>query len=47
MLPGRVVRRKGHTLLLRAIERLRRRNFVCLMVGDVEPGSAMPARSTA
>ena len=39
MLPGRVVRRKGHTLLLRAIERLRRRNFVCLMVGEVEAGS--------
>jgi glycosyltransferase involved in cell wall biosynthesis len=42
MLPGRVVRRKGHTLLLRAIERLRRRNFVCLMVGDVESGSSYP-----
>jgi len=39
MLPGRVVRRKGHTLLLRAIERLQRRNFVCLMVGEVEAGS--------
>jgi glycosyltransferase involved in cell wall biosynthesis len=42
MLPGRVVRRKGHTLLLRAIERLRRRNFVCLMVGDLEPSSGYP-----
>lgn len=42
MLPGRVVRRKGHTLLLRAIERLRRRNFVCLLVGDVESGSSYP-----
>ena len=42
MLPGRVVRRKGHTLLLRAIERLRRRNFVCLMVGDLEPSSSYP-----
>ena len=42
MLPGRVVRRKGHTLLLRAIERLRRRNFVCLLVGDVESGSTYP-----
>ena len=39
MLPGRVVRRKGHTLLLRALERLRRRDFVCLMVGDADPGS--------
>lgn len=39
MLPGRVVRRKGHTLLLRALERLPRRNFVCLMVGDIEGGS--------
>jgi glycosyltransferase involved in cell wall biosynthesis len=39
MLPGRVVRRKGHTLLLRAIERLPRRSFVCLMVGEVESGS--------
>jgi len=42
MLPGRVVRRKGHTLLLRAIERLRRRNFVCLMVGELEPSSSYP-----
>jgi glycosyltransferase involved in cell wall biosynthesis len=42
MLPGRVVRRKGHTLLLRALERLPRRNFVCLMVGDVEGGSTYP-----
>lgn len=42
MLPGRVVRRKGHTLLLRAIERVRRRNFVCLMVGDLEPSSSYP-----
>ena len=42
MLPGRVVRRKGHTLLLHAIERLRRRNFVCLMVGDLEPSSSYP-----
>jgi glycosyltransferase involved in cell wall biosynthesis len=42
MLPGRVVRRKGHTLLLRAHERLPRRNFVCLMVGDVEGGSTYP-----
>jgi glycosyltransferase involved in cell wall biosynthesis len=40
MLPGRVARRKGHTLLLRALERLPRRNFVCLMVGDVEGGSS-------
>ena len=39
MLPGRVVRRKGHTLLMRAIERLRRRNFVCLMVGEVDGSS--------
>jgi glycosyltransferase involved in cell wall biosynthesis len=42
MLPGRVVRRKGHTLLLHAIERMRRRNFVCLMVGDLEPSSSYP-----
>ena len=40
MLPGRVVRRKGHTLLLRAIERLRRRDFVCLMVGDLDASSS-------
>lgn len=42
MLPGRVVRRKGHALLLRAIERVRRRNFVCLMVGELETGSSYP-----
>ena len=42
MLPGRVVRRKGHTLLLRALEGLRRRNFVCLMVGELEPSSSYP-----
>ena len=40
MLPGRLVRRKGHTLLMRAIERLRRRDFVCLMVGDIDTGSS-------
>lgn len=39
MLPGRIARRKGHTVLLRAIERLGRRDLVCLMVGDIEPGS--------
>jgi glycosyltransferase involved in cell wall biosynthesis len=39
MLPGRVVRRKGHLLLLRAIERLRRRDLACLIVGGVEAGS--------
>jgi glycosyltransferase involved in cell wall biosynthesis len=37
MLPGRVTRIKGHQLLLRAIERMSRRDFVCLMVGSVEP----------
>jgi glycosyltransferase involved in cell wall biosynthesis len=42
MLPGRITRRKGHTLLLRAIERLPRRNFVCLMVGELEGGSSYP-----
>jgi glycosyltransferase involved in cell wall biosynthesis len=42
MLPGRVVRRKGHTLLLRAIERLRRCDFVCLLVGEFEPSSSYP-----
>ena len=42
MLPGRLARRKGHLLLLRAIERLPRRNFVCLMVGGVEGGSGYP-----
>ena len=41
MLPGRVVRRKGHTLLLRAIERVRRRRLVCLMVGEID-GSSYP-----
>ena len=40
MLPGRLVRRKGHTLLMRAIERLRRRDFVCLMVGDIDGSSS-------
>jgi glycosyltransferase involved in cell wall biosynthesis len=39
MLPGRVVRRKGHLLLLRAIERLPRQDFACLIVGGVEAGS--------
>jgi glycosyltransferase involved in cell wall biosynthesis len=43
MLPGRVTRRKGHTLLLRAIERLPRRNFVCVMVGELESGSSYPS----
>jgi glycosyltransferase involved in cell wall biosynthesis len=42
MLPGRVVRRKGHLLLLRAIERLQRRDFICLIVGGVESGSGYP-----
>lgn len=42
MLPGRVVRRKGHRLLLRALELLERRNFICLMVGGFEPGSHFP-----
>jgi glycosyltransferase involved in cell wall biosynthesis len=37
VLPGRVTRIKGHMLLLRAVERLARRNFVCLMVGSLEP----------
>jgi glycosyltransferase involved in cell wall biosynthesis len=37
MLPGRVTRIKGHQLLLRAIERMSRRDFICLMVGSVEP----------
>jgi glycosyltransferase involved in cell wall biosynthesis len=40
MLPGRLVRRKGHTLLMRAIERLRRRDFVCLMVGEIDTSSS-------
>jgi glycosyltransferase involved in cell wall biosynthesis len=40
MLPGRVVRRKGHTLLMRAIERLRRRDFVCLIVGESDASSS-------
>jgi len=39
MLPGRVSRIKGHAVLLRAIERLQRRRFVCLFVGEVEPRS--------
>jgi glycosyltransferase involved in cell wall biosynthesis len=42
MLPGRIVRRKGHRLLLRAIERLPRHDLICLLVGDVEPGSSYP-----
>lgn len=37
MLPGRVTRIKGHQLLLKAIDRLARRNFICLMVGSLEP----------
>jgi glycosyltransferase involved in cell wall biosynthesis len=40
MLPGRLVRRKGHALLMRAIERLRRRDVVCLMVGDIDASSS-------
>lgn len=40
MLPGRVSRIKGHAVLLRAIERMHRRQFVCLLVGEVEPRSA-------
>lgn len=39
MLPGRVVRRKGHLLLLRALERLARPDLICLMVGSGEAGS--------
>lgn len=40
MLPGRITRRKGHTVLLRAIERLGRHDLMCLMVGDIEQGSS-------
>jgi glycosyltransferase involved in cell wall biosynthesis len=36
MLPGRVTRIKGHLLLLQAIERMTRRNFVCLLVGPLK-----------
>lgn len=40
MLPGRVVRRKGHRLLLQAIDLLARRNFVCLIVGGLDAGGS-------
>lgn len=43
MLPGRVTRIKGHQLLLRAIDRMARRNFVCLLVGGLEPRSGYTA----
>src|SRR5690606_38387801 len=33
MLPARLVRWKGHELLIEAITRLRRRNLLCLMYG--------------
>lgn len=39
MLPGRITRIKGHLVLLQAIERLARTDFVCLLVGGLEaPG---------
>jgi glycosyltransferase involved in cell wall biosynthesis len=40
MLPGRVTRIKGHLLLLRAIERMTRRNFRCLLVGRLDRRSS-------
>jgi glycosyltransferase involved in cell wall biosynthesis len=35
MLPGRVTRIKGHLQLLQAIEQMARRNFTCLVVGNL------------
>ncbi|HET6521837.1 MAG TPA: glycosyltransferase family 4 protein, partial [Geminicoccaceae bacterium] len=40
MLPGRVTRIKGHLLLLRALARLPRRDYVCLFVGGFEAGAS-------
>jgi glycosyltransferase involved in cell wall biosynthesis len=40
MLPGRVTRIKGHLLLLQAIEQMARRNFTCLIVGNLDRKSS-------
>ena len=36
LLPGRVTRWKGHTVVVDAIARLGRRDLVCLLVGDIQ-----------
>ncbi|MEZ5825953.1 MAG: glycosyltransferase [Geminicoccaceae bacterium] len=40
MLPGRVVRIKGHLALLEAMMRMKRRDFIVLIVGDLDPQSS-------
>ncbi|MCB1832425.1 MAG: glycosyltransferase family 4 protein [Geminicoccaceae bacterium] len=40
MLPGRVVRIKGHLLMLDAMMRMERRDFIVLIVGDLDPASS-------
>jgi glycosyltransferase involved in cell wall biosynthesis len=40
MLPGRVVRRRGHLQLLEAMQRLERDDFVLLICGDLDPKDA-------
>jgi glycosyltransferase involved in cell wall biosynthesis len=36
MLPARLARRKGHILLVEAVQRMSRHDFVCLMVGPLD-----------
>ena len=36
LLPGRITRWKGHTLLIEAISKLQRSDIICLFVGDVQ-----------
>jgi glycosyltransferase involved in cell wall biosynthesis len=40
MMPGSVIRGRGHLLLLEALTRIRRTDFIVLFVGDLEPHSA-------
>ena len=46
MLPARVTRRKGHLLLLDALQRIANRDIRCLLVGGTEPRSKYPAEIT-
>ncbi|MEZ5838333.1 MAG: glycosyltransferase family 4 protein [Geminicoccaceae bacterium] len=39
MLPGRVVRIKGHLVMLEAMMRMSRKDFIVLIVGDLDPSS--------
>ncbi|MEN8236282.1 MAG: glycosyltransferase family 4 protein [Pseudomonadota bacterium] len=39
VLPGRVVRRKGHKILLKALENLKNGKWTCLFVGKTNPDS--------